>query len=101
KIAKPYSALIFLFLFLSRKKEKKLLHLPIKQIDNPFTIFCIFLRMSDLYNRHPLIVELFEESHNPLTLFGIEVTGWFICQQQFGRSCQCPGYTYDLLLPAG
>ena len=57
-------------------------HKTILDMYNTGAVLCIFLRMGNLQNGHSVVVQLFEQVHNLFTLGRVQVTGWFVRQDE-------------------
>ena len=72
----------------------------ILQVDDPVAVGGVGLRVGDLDDGGPLLVELFEDLHDLLRLPGVEVAGRLVGEDHLGAHDHRTGDAHQLLLAA-
>src|SRR5439155_8648330 len=73
----------------------------VAQLNDPFPVRRIFLRMRHLDDCHSLFVQSSKQLHDFLALAGMQISSWLVRQQEFGRGNDSAGYPDKLLLATG
>ena len=77
-------------------------NLPVTEEDNPVGNFLSEAHfVGHNHHGHALLGEFAHNAEHVADHFGVERTGGFVEQHDFGLHCQCPGNGHTLLLSAG
>jgi len=75
--------------------------LAVQHADDSMAIAGVMFGVGNHYDGRSLFVEIREQGHYLVTVRGVQVTCWFIRQDEFGVVYHGAGYGYTLLLTAG